>query len=151
MLELSVVRRQPPRAISGSSASVHSCSPAGAREFLAHDGGVVGMQVNLDVARRQRQQAHGVPDDADDLRGIDLELAPHQVLGDGQRQAREFGFDRGVELVERPRQRADDGLERRDLDVHFGDALGEFRLALAHAFDVAVLVAMFPGLAFHQR
>ena len=30
----------------------------GARQLLAHDGGVVGMQVNLDIARRQRQQAH---------------------------------------------------------------------------------------------
>ena len=91
-----------------------------------------------------------VPDDADDLRGIDLELAAHQVLGDGQRQAREFGLDLRVELIQRPRQRADDGFERRDLHVHFGDALGELGLALAHAFDVAVLVAMLPGLALDQ-
>ena len=47
------------------------CSPTGARELLAHDGRVVGMQMNLDVARGEGQQAHGVPDDADDLRGID--------------------------------------------------------------------------------
>ena len=56
----------------------------------------------------------------------------------------------GVEFVERPRQRADDGFERRDLHVHFGDALGEFGFALAHAFDVAVLVTMFPGFALHD-
>ena len=38
------------------------------RELLAHDRRVVGMQVDLHVAGRQRQQTHGVPDDADDLR-----------------------------------------------------------------------------------
>ena len=92
-----------------------------------------------------------MPDDADDLRGIELELAPHQVLGDGQRQPRELGFDAGVEIVERLGQRADDGFERRDLHVHFGDALGEFRFALAHAFDVAVLVTVLPGFALDQR
>ena len=113
MLEVAVVRRQPPRASSGSSLSTHSRLAARLRELLAHDRGVFGMQVDLEVARRERQQAHGVADDADDLRGIDAQLAPHQVLGDDEREPRELLFHRVVELLERFRERADDGFERR--------------------------------------
>ena len=42
--------------------------------------------------------------------GSILQLAPHQVLGDGQREPRELGLDCRVELVERLGQRSDDGL-----------------------------------------
>ena len=87
--------------------------------------------MNLDVARGEGQQAHRVPHDADDLRGIELELAPHQVFGDDHREPRELGFDTGVELRERLGKRFNDGLQRRDLDVDFGNALFEIGFALA--------------------
>ncbi len=122
MLAVSVVTRQPPRAMSGSSRSSHSRSPTGVASRSRTIVGVVRMQVNLDVARGDGQQAHGVPHDADDLRGIERELAPHQVLGDDHREPRELVFDAGIEIIEWLGERLDDGRQRRDLDVDFGDA-----------------------------
>ena len=62
-------------------------SPAGVRELLAHDGRIFRMQVDAHVARRRRQQRHGLANDRDHLRRIDAQLTTHQLLRDGQRQA----------------------------------------------------------------
>ena len=52
MLDVAVVRRQPPRASSGSSLSTHSRLAARLRELLAHDRRVFGMQVDFEIAGR---------------------------------------------------------------------------------------------------
>ncbi len=64
--------------------------PSGVASFSRTTAASSGMQMHPDVARRHRQQRHGVAHDRDDLRGIDPQLAPHQVPGDGQREPREL-------------------------------------------------------------
>ena len=60
----------------------------GGREILAHHRGILRMQMHAHLARRDGQRRDGLADDADDLRGIGLELAPHDLARERHGQGR---------------------------------------------------------------
>ena len=103
MCAVSVVTRQPPRGITGSSTIVQARSRGGRRELLAHDGRIFRMQMNAHIARRRRQQRHGFANDRDHLRRIHPQLTTHELPRDRDRELHELLFDLRVELLERLR------------------------------------------------
>ena len=85
--------RQPPRVSAGSSTMRPRAIARRRGEQLAHDRGVFRMQVHAHVARGSRQARDGLANDRDDLRGIGLQLAAHDLLADREREQRELLFD----------------------------------------------------------
>src|ERR1700735_2849632 len=51
----------------------------GGREILAHYRGILRMQMHAHLARGDGQRGNSLADDADDVSGVGLELAPHDL------------------------------------------------------------------------
>ena len=59
------------------------------------------MQNQRDLLRSQWNNTHGLPDCGDHLAGIQLDFAPNQLAGDGDRQIDQLFFDFVIECLKR--------------------------------------------------
>ena len=79
MRDVVVLTRHPPRAIDGILDDLPGALALGGSEVLPHHRGILRMQMHAHFARRHGQRRNRFTDDADDVRGIGLELAPHDL------------------------------------------------------------------------
>jgi hypothetical protein len=100
MRDVVVVIWHPPRAITGSSTNPSSLA-FGGRQMFTHHCGVLGVQMHTHFPRSDRERCDGVAHDADDLRGIGLQFAAHDLPRQGHGQRQQFAFHLGVQYFER--------------------------------------------------
>jgi hypothetical protein len=83
-----------------------------------YDGRILGMQVHAHVARGNRQCRDRLADDADDLGGIRLEFAPHDLARERHRKQQQFVLHLLIELVERLGEIVEHAGKPLDLRLH---------------------------------
>ncbi|MFO1410022.1 MAG: hypothetical protein U1F06_06545 [Steroidobacteraceae bacterium] len=81
---------------------------AGLAQALAHQRGVVRVQVHAHIARRHRQQRDGLADDRDDLVGLGADLAAHDLARDRAGERGQLVLDLFVELAQGLREQLED-------------------------------------------
>ncbi len=139
MREVALVIWHPPRAITGILDDDPGPFALGRREILPHHRGILRMQMHAHLARCDRQRRNRFADDADDLRRIRLQLAPHDLARKRHRERQQFTLHFGIELLERLGEVVEHAGELLDLRPHLPAArLAAFGKSLLEGFPVSL-------------
>ncbi len=134
--ELPLARRKSPRPSSGRNRDLETLLGA-AGQLCAHERGVLGIEVQRDVAHVRGQHGQAVGDRGVQHGRIVLDLAAHEMARELNCEADDLVLDGLLERLERMRERSDERLEARDARRDFG-----------FAGRKSLLVAALPRLLF---